>query len=120
MLNDLAAAIAPIIDWFAGLVAQYQAYKLAFSQWVGIDDWLLHTQSGMLIFLLAAIVTRRSVGAWLPLTVVVLAELVNEWFDRISYGSWRWEDTSRDLGFTLVWPLLLFLCTRTGLLQRVD
>lgn len=120
MLDDVHTLFAMVLQGFLVLVAQYEAQKTAFSAWVGIDDWLLHAQSGMAAFLLAAIVSRRSLGAWLPVTTVFLAEAVNEWFDRLSFGSWQWQDTSRDVAFTLIWPLLLFLFTQTGLLRRYD
>lgn len=120
MLDDVHAFVATVLEGFTVFVTQYEAQKTAFSAWVGIDDWLLHAQSGMVAFLLAAIVTRRSVGAWLPVTTVLLLEAANELFDRVNSGSWQWQDTSRDVAFTLIWPLLLFLFTQTGLLRRYD
>jgi hypothetical protein len=120
-MSNISATVASSAPHFlVSLVTWYEAHKTVFSKWIGIDDWLLHAQSGMLIFLAMAILTRRPLSAWLPIVSVVIAELINEWFDRLNYGSWRWEDTSRDLIFTLGWPIILFLCMRTGLVRRFD
>ena len=103
---------------FMAFVAKYESWKIATATWVGIDDWLIHSQFGMLIFVLAAITVRRSLASLFPLSLVIASEGINEWFDRLNYGSWRWPDTSRDLLFTIGWPLILFLCARVGLFRR--
>lgn len=100
------------------LVAKYEAIKIAVATWVGIDDWLIHAQFGMIIFVLSAIAVRKPLGSLLPVTLVIVSEGLNEYLDRLNYGSWRWPDTSRDLIFTIGWPFILFLCARTGLLRR--
>lgn len=100
------------------LVAKYESWKIAIATWVGIDDWLIHSQFGMIIFVLAAIVMRRSLASIVPVSLVIASEGFNETLDRLNYGSWRWPDTSRDLIFTIGWPVILFLCARTGLFRR--
>lgn len=102
------------------MIARYDAWKIATGERIGIDDWLLHVHSGMAIFLITAIVLRRSLGSVIPISAVILAACLNELFDRINYADWRWEDTSRDLLFTLAWPLLIFLFTRSGIIRRHD
>jgi len=100
------------------IIAKYEFWKNSFAAWTGVNDWLLHSQIGMAIFLLTAVAFRKPLSALLPLIVVALGEGLNEYFDKLTYGSWRWPDTSRDLAFTLAWPLLLYIFTRFGLLQR--
>ena len=100
------------------LIAKYEAVKIAIATWVGIDDWLIHSQFGMIIFVLSAIALRKPLGTLLPVSLVIVSEGLNEYLDKLNYGSWRWPDTSRDLIFTIGWPLILFLCARIGLLRR--
>ncbi len=100
------------------IAARYEALKIRFATWVGISDWELHTQLGMIAFLVTAILIRRPLSSPWPLAVAVLGEAINEYMDRVNYGSWRWPDTSRDILFTLLWPLVIFLLARTGLVKR--
>ncbi|MBM6577176.1 hypothetical protein KCP91_12405 [Microvirga sp. SRT01] len=56
------------------------------------------------------------VGAVWPLIVAVLAELVNECFDRVRTGSWRLPDTIADIVNSVLWPVALFVLARSGLI----
>ena len=116
-ISEASHAVAHSGGYMA-IVAKYESWKIATAVWVGIDDWLIHAQFGMIIFVLAAILWRRPIGAFLPVTLVVVGEAINEVLDRLNYGSWRWPDTSRDLIFTIGWPFILFLCARTGLFRQ--
>lgn len=116
-ISEAAHAVAHSGGYMA-IVAKYESWKIATAVWVGIDDWLIHAQFGMIIFVLAAILWRRPIGTFLPVALVVVSEAINEVLDRLNYGSWRWPDTSRDLIFTIGWPFILFLCARTGLFRQ--
>ena len=87
-----------------------------FIQWIGdgtgLPDTILHIHAGMAVLLLARMVTRRSLGTFVPLSVVVAAEGANEVLDRMHYGSWRWPDTTADLVNTLFWPTVICLAVR--------
>lgn len=115
-VSEVAHSVAHS-DHVMALVAQYESWKIAIATWIGIDDWLIHSQFGMLIFVLTAILSRRSLASPWPLVLVIAGEGLNEYFDRLNYGAWRWPDTSRDLIFTIGWPFILFLCARTGLIR---
>ena len=78
----------------------------------GASDTLLHVHAGMAVLFLARIVTRRSLATPVPFLVVLVAELANEVLDRLSYGSWRWEDTLLDIVNTLFWPFVLMVGLR--------
>jgi len=78
----------------------------------GLPDTILHLHAGMAILLLARIVTRRSLGSFIPLSFVALAELLNEVLDRLNYGSWRWPDTTADVLNTLFWPTVICIAVR--------
>ena len=68
-----------------------------FVNWVGdgtgLSDTILHIHAGMAVLLIARIVTRRSLGTFIPLSCVIAAEAANEILDRLSFGSWRVADT---------------------------
>ena len=87
-----------------------------FIQWVGdgtgLPDTILHIHAGMAVLMLARVVTRRSLGSWVPLSVVIVAEGFNEVMDRLIYHSWRWEDTTGDIANTLFWPVAIFVGIR--------
>ena len=78
----------------------------------GLPDTLLHIHAGMLLLMLARLVTRRSFGTFIPWYVVAAGEAFNEIMDRVNYGSWRWSDTSLDILNTLLWPTIICLGVR--------
>lgn len=87
-----------------------------FIDWIGdgtgLPDTILHIHAGMIVLMIARIATRRSLGSFVPLSVVMLAEAFNEVMDRLQFGSWRWEDTSLDIVNTLLWPTLICIGVR--------
>jgi hypothetical protein len=92
------------------------AYYGSIITWIGdgtgASDALLHVHAGLAILFLARIVTRRSLATPIPFLVVVVAELGNEVMDRLSYGSWRIQDTGLDIVNTLFWPFVLMVGLR--------
>lgn len=78
----------------------------------GLPDTILHIHAGMVVLLLARVVTRRSLGTLVPLSVVAAAEFANELLDRLHYGGWRWPDTTLDVFNTLLWPTVICLAVR--------
>jgi hypothetical protein len=93
-----------------------------FIQWIGdgtgLSDTILHIHAGMAVLMIARVVTRRSLGSLVPLSVVVVAELFNEVMDRLIYHSWRWPDTLGDIANTLFWPLAI--CVGIRLRPMID
>ena len=87
-----------------------------FIDWIGdgtgLSDTVLHIHAGMAVLMLARVLTRRSLGSFVPLSFVVLAEAANEIMDRLHFGSWRWPDTLADIANTLFWPLVICLGVR--------
>lgn len=79
-----------------------------------LSDDLLHVHLGLLIFVLAALVTRRRMRSWWPLGVVTAFAVVNEIVDYLTPGSWSARLSALDLLNTLVWPSVLFLLARRG------
>lgn len=87
-----------------------------FIDWIGdgtgMADSLLHVHAGMAILLVSRLVTRRSLGSWVPLSIVAAAEFANEVLDRLHFGSWRWSDTLADVANTLFWPVVICMALR--------
>lgn len=96
----------------AGLPARWHQFIDWIGDGTGLPDTILHIHAGMAVLMLARIATRRSLGSWVPLSIVVAAEGFNEVMDRLLYHSWRWPDTSLDLLNTLFWPTLICLGVR--------
>ena len=87
----------------------YALFKEAIQQDTGLANAMLHMHSGLLILLVARVISGRSIGSFVPLSAVILLELLNELIDRINHGSWRWSDTGGDILNTLFWPTVLTL-----------
>jgi hypothetical protein len=98
------------------MVTTPSALYKQFIDWIGdgtgLSDTILHIHAGLAVLMLARVVTRRSLGSLVPLSVVVAAEAFNEIMDRLYYGSWRWTDTLGDIANTLFWPLVICLGIR--------
>lgn len=92
------------------------AYYHKFIDWIGdgtgLPDTILHIHAGMAVLMLARIITRRSLGSFIPWSLVVVAEAFNEIMDRLNFGSWRWDDTLLDIVNTLFWPTVICLGIR--------
>lgn len=84
----------------------------------GLPDTLLHVHAGLAVLLVARIITRRSLGTLIPLSLVALAEGANEVLDRLHNGDWRWPDTLSDVANTLFWPTVICLAVRLRPLIR--
>ena len=84
----------------------------------GVSRDALHTQLGLLIFFVAAYLLRKPAGNWMPVSVVVLAALLVEVFDRArdlaTSGVWDTDGSIHDVINTVFWPLVLFAMVKTG------
>ncbi|WP_235538648.1 hypothetical protein [Sphingomonas sp. Root710] len=96
-IHRIVEAYIGLVDWIAAAT--------------GFEDRLLHVHAGLLILLIARVVTRRPLSSPVPLACVCIAELVNEIFDRLYHGRWM-PDTTSDVINTLLWPLAIFVLTR--------
>ena len=94
------------------ITALYQSIIAAIGEGTGSSDSLLHVHAGLAVLFLARLVTRRSLATPVPFLVVVVAEAGNEVMDRLTYGSWRVQDTSLDILNTLFWPFVLMVGLR--------
>jgi hypothetical protein len=78
----------------------------------GLPDTILHIHAGLLLLMIARLITRRSFGTFIPWWVVAAGEAFNEIMDRLNFGSWRWPDTAIDVVNTLLWPTIICLGVR--------
>lgn len=91
----------------------YQDLMLRLASMAG-GDRAAHMSAGMIIWLVSARLMRWPLRDIRPLLVVIAIELLNEIVDRIYAGSWRWNDTSRDIVSTIIWPAILYLVFKHG------
>ena len=90
----------------------YQAFALWIGNGTGLTDTVLHIHAGLAVLVIARILTGRSLGTAVPLSIVIVATIVKEGLDRIVYDSWRWPDTLSDVAHTLFWPAVICLGVR--------
>ena len=67
-----------------------------------------------MVIWVAGVVAAGDIGAVWPLVLVIVAELVNEVFDRVRNGSWLIRDTLQDIVNSILWPCVLFGLARAG------
>lgn len=91
------------------IVGAYQSLTEIIETVTGMSRPMLHVHAGMAIYLLAQLFLRNRRGSFLALVLVAEVALFNEVMNRLYYGSWRWDDTLRDLALTLFWPAGCFV-----------
>jgi len=101
----------------------FQEGKMALVHTFGLAKDALHVHVGLAIFIIAALLMRRSISDWRPLAVVLAAAVAGEVWDFIDRLQWSrvplWDDHRHDLWNTMLWPALLFLLARyTRVLKR--
>lgn len=99
-----------------------QALKLDIVAMTGLSKDALHVYFGLIVWLLAAALRRKSIATIQPWFMVLLAALVVEAFDAFddwrSLGRWRMGASVHDIVNTLVWPTVLALLARYTRLLR--
>jgi hypothetical protein len=81
-----------------------------FMAWVtstGVSDTVLHIHGGMVVLLVARLLTRRSLATPIPLACVAVAGLLKEYLDFERFGEVK-PDSLVDLTNTVFWPAVLF------------
>ena len=104
-------------------MSTFQIWKTWLVALLGLPRDALHIYVGMIVFLAAAALLRRSLGDWRPIFAVFLVALAGEAWDLID--AWRasealeWAKGWHDLWNTSLWPLVLHVLARwTRLLRR--
>ena len=91
------------------LVVFYQQFADGLGEETGASDALIHVHAGMLVLLLARVVTGKSLGTPVPLAIVALAGLANEVLDYLYQGKVILPDAIWDMTNTLFWPIILMI-----------
>lgn len=99
--------------------AMYHSLILWVEDGTGLPDAILHIHAGLAILMITRLLSRRSLGTFIPFAFVVLAELGNELMDYLAYGL-RWSDTLFDLGNTLFWPAVISSAVKLRPMIRKD
>lgn len=94
----------------------YNALKTQLSELLGITKDALHIHIGLAIFLVAALVFRRSLSSWVPWLCLLAFEIANELMDafHLHGGPFSIEigDSLKDMLNTMFWPTMLLLGLR--------
>jgi len=88
-------------------IRRYHDWAFALESSVG-SDTLIHVNVGLGIWLLAALFLRRPFRDPRLLLPIMMAEGTNEVFDYLVHQGWSLADTTHDILWTLLWPILLW------------
>ena len=104
------------------VVLLWEATKDFISGTLHVTHHALHIVLGLLLFVLFARISRRSIRSPWPLLPVLLLELLNEVSDFLRYyfDKWPWTpyETSIDIVITLAPPIVLILAARLWVWAR--
>ncbi|WP_170003870.1 hypothetical protein [Pseudopontixanthobacter vadosimaris] len=91
----------------------YAEFKLMLGRDYGLTEDLLHVHAGLIIFFLAAILSRQRIRSPVPIVIVYALAIMNEMVDLLTPGksAGAFEPVA-DILNTVVWPSLLFLLAR--------
>lgn len=91
----------------------YAEFKLMLGRDYGLTEDLLHVHAGLIIFFLAAVLSRQRIRSPVPIIIVYTLAISNEMIDLLTPGKSAspWEPVV-DIVNTVVWPSLLFLLAR--------
>jgi hypothetical protein len=101
------------------LPQRYHSMILWIGDGTGLPDAILHIHAGLTILMVVRLISRRSLGTFIPFAFVIVAELANETMDYLTYGV-RWADTVSDLGNTFFWPFVISLAVRLRPMASCD
>jgi hypothetical protein len=100
-----------VLGWLASLPDTYASWKTAMSDATGATEDLLHVHFGVLIFVVVAVVFRRRMHSWWPVSMVWAFALTNELVDYFAMD-WQADTSALDVLNTIFWPTILFLVAR--------
>jgi hypothetical protein len=93
-----------------------QSFKLAVVDATGLSKDALHIYVGLIVWLLAAALWRKSIATFKPwlaaLFVAVLVEAFDAFDDWVQLGRWRTGASLHDILNTMFWPTVLTLLAR--------
>jgi hypothetical protein len=88
----------------------FNVLKTDLAELIGLSKDALHIHLGLLVFLAAMLVFRRSPASILPWLCVLALELVNEAFDILH--EFAVLGAVKDMANTMLWPTIILLLAR--------
>ena len=112
----MSQKVTVISDTAAWASAAFSDHKVLFEHSLGFSSDAVHVLAGVAIQVAVAMLIRRTLAHWLPLTVVIMLEFANEANDLLQE---QWPSAAMQLGegmkdilLTLAVPVCLFLLAR--------
>jgi len=90
------------------LIASYNTAIDAIAAFADMPRPLLHVHAGMVIYLLSLLLLGTRRGSLVAVLLTVGLAVMHEVMNRLFHGSWRWEDTTKDLVLTMFWPTMCY------------
>jgi hypothetical protein len=94
----------------------FQAAKLEVVSLFELSKDALHIYVGLLVFIAATVLLRRSLRSSLPILLVLVVACIAEAFDArddiSDLGYWRIGASMHDIVNTMFWPAILFALAR--------
>ena len=105
-----------IWNFVTGGMASWYRMKMFVEHASVITSDSMHVLAGMLIFLLSAVILRRSILSWLPwlivLALAVANEIVDLWVEQWPDLAMQYGESAKDLLLTMTLPTVLLLAAR--------
>lgn len=92
-------------------------WKEFLATWRGASDLMWHLNMGLLVYLIAAVMTKKPLASVMPLLIVAGLAAANEAGDWFMHGSWRLKNTSIDMAVSVFWPFVIWLFHKLGLIR---
>jgi len=100
----------------AGGMASWYKLKMFIEHASAFTSDSMHVVAGVVIQLLAAMLLRRSVGAWAPWLVVLCLAILNEgidlWIEQWPDLAIQYGESAKDILLSMALPTLLMLVSR--------
>ncbi len=98
------------------IASHWHTAKTFIERSIAFSDDALHVMLGVVLLLIVALVTRRSISRWLPWLIVLALELANEavdlWVERWPVPAEQYGEGMKDVLLTMVLPTLLLMVAR--------
>lgn len=105
-----------IWNFVTGGMASWYRMKMFVEHASVITSDSMHVLAGVLIFLLSAVILRRSILSWLPwlivLALAVANEIVDLWVEQWPDLAMQYGESAKDLLLTMTLPTVLLLAAR--------
>jgi hypothetical protein len=98
-----------------GMISWYEI-KIFIEHASVVSSDALHVVVGVGVWLIVALVSRRSVASWLPwlalLAIILFNELVDLWVEQWPDKAMQYGEGAKDLALTMFLPTVLLLAVR--------